>query len=357
MSADAPFRVPRLEVELTSACDQHCRHCYNVWRSPAGGAPAGRMRGQLGTAETLRLIEGAVSASGAGQVTLTGGEPLLRPDAVEIVEQVCALVERVQLVTNAGRLTPAVAARLGRAGLRSAQVTLLSADRARHDARKGAESFDQTLRAVLDLRDAGVGVQVCFVATRESWSDLDGVLELCLALGVRSLSYNRMSPAGAAVAELGCLLPEVGHVEANLESLERLGRRWGMAIATAMPIPPCLVRHERYPSVRFAFCSAGSSTPSPVLDALGNVRSCNLSPVVLGNLRERSWEEVVEPLRRLSVRPLPGPCVDCAYAGSCRGGCPEAALAAFGPGGHPDPFVRLATDPAWRRELGLEAGQ
>ena len=354
MPAHAPYRVQRIVVELTSACDHRCRHCYNVWKAPEGAPLPELPRGQMDTPETLRLIDLAIAGSGASHVTLTGGEPLLRPDALEIVEHVCTRVESVQLITNASRMTAAVASRLGRAGLRSTQVTLLSADRERHDSRKGAESFDRTVRAVLDLHDAGVAVQVCFVATRESWEDFEGVLELCLALGVRSLSYNRMSPAGAAIAELGPLLPEVAHVEANLASAERLGRRWGIRIATAMPVPPCLVRLERYPWVRFGLCSAGSSKPSPVVDALGNVRSCNLSPGVLGNLREHSWEEIVgEPFQRLAQRPLPTLCRGCAYASRCRGACPESALAAFGPDAPSDPFVRLATDPAWRKALGL----
>ncbi len=54
-------------------------------------------------------------------------------------------------------------------------------------------------------------------------------------------------------------------------------------VATAMPIPPCLIRHQRYPRVRFGFCSVGTASPNVTIDPLGNVRSCNLSSAILGN--------------------------------------------------------------------------
>ncbi len=337
-------RIPRLDFEFTTGCDHRCGHCYNVWNA-GSGASAGEAypRGALDTAAQWAMMEKALVETGATHVTITGGEPLLRRDAVELIERLCARVKTVQLITNGSHVTPEIAARFARAGLRSVQLTLLSADRDTHDRLKGAVCFDDTVRAALDLREAGVPVQCCFVAMRENAGELAGVMELCLVLGIRGLSYNRMSPTGWAVDEVERLLPEVAHVEADLETANRLAPRYQIRVSTAMPIPPCLVRMSRYPHVNFGFCSVGSHSPNIVIDPLGNTRSCNLSSTVLGNIREQTWAEIHQnPYLETFPKRVPEVCRGCAYERTCQGGCKESGAATYGSAEIPEPFVRQA---------------
>jgi radical SAM protein with 4Fe4S-binding SPASM domain len=336
-------KIPRLDFELTPSCDHGCAHCYNVWTARQGDPQANYPKGQLPTDQYLALMEKVVVDSGAQHITLTGGEPLLRKGALRIIERACLLVETVQLITNGSHVPAETAQAFKRFGLRSVQLTLLSADPKKHNVLKGASCFDDTVRAAVELKDAGVAVQVCFVAMKENWEDFADVVELCFALGIKAISYNRMSPTGGAIHQLQRLMPEVEHLEHNLATAERLGRRWGLQIATAMPIPPCLIRLERYPWVKFGFCSTGSSSPNIVVDANGNVRSCNLSSKILGNLQRMSWAEIMRnPYPREFVRTVPEVCRGCAYERTCRGGCKESAFASFGSMTHSEPLVHLA---------------
>lgn len=344
--------APRLDFELTQACDQACAHCYNVWSGGDGEAASPDYpRGILTAEEYVRVMERAVTGSGARQLTITGGEPLLHPGALQIIARACELVrgdERtapVQVITNGGHVSPRTAGALGEAGVRSVQLTLLSADPEKHDRLKGAASFADTTRAALDLRDAGVRVQACFVATSENWRDLPEVLELCLVLGIDTLSYNRMSPAGGAIQHVRELMPSVRQVESNLDTAEHLGRRWKIQVTTAMPILPCLIRIARYRWVKFGFCSVGTPSPNPVVDPLGNVRSCNLSSHIMGNLVQRPWREVMrDPHPRSLAGATPKICRGCAHEASCKGGCKESALATFGAADHPEPLLHLALE-------------
>lgn len=336
--------APRLDFELTTGCDHRCGHCYNVW-NPSSGQSAGEAypRGALDTEAVWAMMAKALDETGASHVTLTGGEPLLRRDALELIDRLCARGLAVQLITNGSHVTPEVARHLAGARLRSVQLTLLSADRDVHDRLKGAVCFDDTVRAALDLREAGVPVQCCFVALRENAGALAGVMELCLVLGIRGLSYNRMSPTGWAVDEIERLLPEIAQVESDLETADRLGRRYAIRVSTAMPIPPCLVRMARYPHVQFGFCSVGSRSPNLVVDPLGNVRSCNLSSNVLGNVRRQHFAEILaHPYLRTFPRAVPEVCRGCAYETSCQGGCKESGAATFGAATEPEPFLRQA---------------
>lgn len=351
--------IPRLDFELTPGCDHKCAHCYNVWTADEGDAQAGYdTAGQLRTPALKQMMTRAVRQTGAQHLTITGGEPLLRKDAVEIIEHACELAPSVSLITNGSHIGPEVAARLARAGVRSVQLTLLAADRDEHDRLKGAQCFDDTVRAALDLTEAGVPVQVCFVAMRENADQFEGVLELCYALGVRSISYNRMSPTGGAIHHIARLMPSVEQIEDNLDTAERLGKAYGIAVATAMPIPPCLVRIDRYRWVRFGFCSTGSSAPNIVIDGKGNVRSCNLASGLMGNILEQDWTEIfANPYQRTFKRNVPEMCRGCAYEASCQGGCKESAFATFGDHAHPEPLLWLSQDEETREELSRRVPQ
>ena len=90
---DTYGRVHRnLRVSLTDRCNLRCTYCM-----PHDFASWLPSEHQLTTDELVRVIEIAVS-EGINEVRLTGGEPLLRPDIVEIVS-------RINAITNAPTLT------------------------------------------------------------------------------------------------------------------------------------------------------------------------------------------------------------------------------------------------------------
>ena len=49
-------------------------------------------------------------------------------------------------------------------------------------------------------------------------------------------------------------------------------------------MPPCLFDHARYGHLSFGFCAAGTERAYYTLDPLGNLRPCNQSPLILGNM-------------------------------------------------------------------------
>lgn len=347
--------IPRLDFELTAGCDHRCSHCYNVWGADADDPQAGYdTRGQLDTPGLLALMSKAVHQSGATHITITGGEPLLRRDAMQILGHACNLARTVHLITNGSHVDAERAKEMADMGISSVQLTLLAGNREDHDRLKGAVCFDDTCRAAYHLTQAGVTVTVCFVAMRENADAFADVLRLCAALGIKHLSYNRMSPTGGAVHHIARLMPTVEDIEGHLHLANTLGHGLGIQIATAMPIPPCLVRIQRYPNVRFGYCSTGTESPNIVVDGKGNVRSCNLASGILGNLVEQDWAEIhANPYQQNFRRNVPEMCKGCAYETSCNGGCKESGFATFGDHAHPEPLVWLATQQGDRESLPL----
>lgn len=134
-------RIDYLRVSLTDRCNFRCVYCM-----PAEGFPATPKAEHLSADEFVRLVRIAASL-GIRKVRLTGGEPLLRKDIVEIVSELATIddIEDLSCTTN-GFLLAELAAPLLKAGLTRINISLdtLQADRFTAIARRGE------LQAVLD---------------------------------------------------------------------------------------------------------------------------------------------------------------------------------------------------------------
>ena len=118
-----------LRISLTDKCSLRCTYCM-----PAEGVPWLQRDMILTTDELVRVTEVA-AALGVRTVRLTGGEPLLRKDVVEVVDRMSRVESahgplELSMTTN-GILLPKFAGDLAAAGLQRANISLdtLRADR------------------------------------------------------------------------------------------------------------------------------------------------------------------------------------------------------------------------------------
>src|SRR5690606_24617484 len=113
-----------------------------------------RAPGELTTAEARRLMD-EVRAMGRSLFVLTGGDPLKRPDSVELIGYGASLGLRMGMTPSGTPLmTPEVLKQLRDAGLARLAVSLDGSTAAIHDAFRGvAGSYDWTLRMLHAARD------------------------------------------------------------------------------------------------------------------------------------------------------------------------------------------------------------
>ena len=119
---------------LTYRCNLACEHCY----LDAGGAPQVGTenfadRSELGTEECFRVIDEIAAFAPECVTILTGGEPLLRRDILEIVRRASERGLWVVVGTNGVRITENVARQLAEAGARGLSLSLDALDPDRHD--------------------------------------------------------------------------------------------------------------------------------------------------------------------------------------------------------------------------------
>lgn len=326
-----------LAVEVTARCNRRCLYCYNTWPRQTDDPPA-----DLPASELVAVVEEALRATGRRAIQITGGEPLLRPDLFELIEALEQPDRTISLVTDAGLVDDHATRELVRLGIRPVQPTLLAAQRDLHDRLKGAESFDATVDGIARLLRAGVPVSVSFVCLRSNYEHFREVVELCFALGVRSVAFSRFCAAGSGAARHADLSPSPAMVAACLDVAEEATARLGIKVHVAISVPRCLPEPDRHPHLAFGHCALGSSTPPYTIDPWGRLRACSVSPEILGDLRVESWGTVVGRAKEAyfrEVATVPADCRGCSHETSCRGGCRESARGT-GSLDRPDPLCQ-----------------
>ncbi len=155
-------RISYLRISVTDRCDLRCRYCM-----------AERMqflpKNQVLTLEEIALLADLFISRGVRRIRLTGGEPLVRRDIVDLVHRIGRHLggglDEVTLTTNGTRLAQHAQA-LTDAGVRRINVSLDSRDPDRFaDVTRGGD-----VRAVIDgldaARAAGLSVKINMVALR-----------------------------------------------------------------------------------------------------------------------------------------------------------------------------------------------
>jgi radical SAM protein with 4Fe4S-binding SPASM domain len=333
---------PTVTLELTRRCHRRCAFCY----VPGLRRPEGPSEDELTAGELTHFARVLVKATGCRRVQLSGGEPLLRPDLLEIVEGVSATGASVGVITDGAQLTPSLARELAARSVGPVQPTLLSGDAKLHDELRGQGAFRDATRATAVASAAGLQVVVCMVLTSRNCSESGRVAELAFALGASALTLSRFCPAGGATGRYKDLMPEARHVRDAAEAAARVCAQLGLPLSAAVTIPRCVWKEPEHPPLRVGVCSLVGSGPAITVGPDGSVRSCSLSSMHAGNLRRESWEVVSRRLAEQELEPVraavPQACSGCQWFDRCRAGCRMSAKAVFGHLGSPDPLAPCA---------------
>ena len=348
--------LPRAFVlELTRGCNYRCRYCYAVWQNPELGYL--EQRGELTTGQIKQLVTKLQSEAPVTTIALSGGEPTLRRDLPEIVS---FLVERrisPVVITNGSRLTPELVGELP--DVVTFEVTLLSYRPEVHDELVG---WPGAWRAVIDgmnaLRKADRTFVAVFVASRKNCRDLETTAELAVACGASGLMYNRLNLSAHNFSSADQLLPDPASIQENLDALERIAGTYDLPMAVSVVVEPCVVDVSKYEKLRFGWCPLAGKDSYFTIDPAGNLRICNHSPVILGNLFEESFAHIYyhHPYVREFRDAWPEECRNCRpeWKEICRGGCKAAAEQCYGTIRRVDPFVtlsRMTADSATETDL------
>lgn len=285
--------------QVNYRCNFRCAFC-RYWADPLGDAPEISVAGfRIGARKLARL--------GAILTNLAGGEPLIRPDIVDIVAAV-AEWHFPFITTNGWFSTPELAEDLFAAGLWGVSVSIDYADAERHDRRRGMPgAFERALAAIEHFS----------AARRHKWQRVNWMavlmednldqMEPMLRMAAERDAYFMVQPYGARKTGVRRFEhADDGRVSAHLLELRR---RYPNFLSN----PYFLSRFDAALNGGVPNCLAGRGFFS--VDSSGDIAVCveeRANPVA--NLYEHSAEEIVQRLRNDKVARR---CTACWY--NCRG--------------------------------------
>ena len=249
----------------------------------------------------------------------------------------------VNVLTNGTLLTQKAVDNFKSIGVSAVQIPLLSADPSVHDSLTGLPgSWEKAVNATRMAVEAfDRGAFTVLVITKVNAPGIGDTLALVRDLGVRGVMVNRFNIGGMGLRnmhELSLSKEDLGRAFSAVEAFASGEPQ--MSFVSGVCTPMCLVDTSLYPHIRFTWCSTDFSRRPVALNVNGDVRFCNHSPHVIGNIYVRPIEEILsdpEAIARYSA--IPDKCRDCALLPRCNGGCRAASEQVYGTFAMPDPVL------------------
>lgn len=351
--SSATARRPVVAWNVTRACNLTCAHCYaSAHRRPAPD--------ELDHVQACALLDD-LAGFGVPAVLLSGGEPLARPDLLDLVAHGRNRGLRFTLSSNGTLIDEHVAAAIARAGVVYVGVSIDGGETQHDHLRRKIGARAAAIRGLRALGDAGVRRGVRFTLTPETLPSLEEVLALVLDEGIDRLCVYHLVPSGRGrflhditaderrdaldrVFTFALEHPEIEVLTVDNPSDGAWLYRWLAAR------DPDAAARCRTALAWNRGAAGGSGVGLACIDERGDVHPDQFSRHrTLGNVLERSfsaiWSEPADAyLRELRAvdRPVPEQCGRCADVEVCGGGFRARAEAATGDPWGFDPSCTLA---------------
>ena len=205
---DTTFARPYVvSWNLTYRCNLACEHCYlDAGGTPQVGTANFADRSELGTEECFKVIDEIAAFAPECVTILTGGEPLLRRDILEIVRRASERDLWVVVGTNGVRITENLAKRLAEAGARGLSLSLDALDPDRHDGfRRVRGAWQNTVEGAEILHKTGLPFIVQTTAGSHNLGELEAIADFAhdrLAAKVWNLYFLVPTGRGQFVSDI-----------------------------------------------------------------------------------------------------------------------------------------------------------
>jgi pyrroloquinoline quinone biosynthesis protein E len=324
-----------LIAELTHRCPLHCVYCSNPLELKARAD-------ELSTEVWSRVFREAAEA-GVLQIDFTGGEPLARPDIVELVRAAREAGLYVNLITSGLPLDEVRLDELVQAGLDHIQLSFQGASEESANEISGTKAHAQKIRVLGWLKQRRVALTLNFVIHRRNIDQLAEMLALAESSSASRIEFANVQYYGWAFANRENLLPTREQLDRSVELLKRAGERLRGKIHVEFVVPDY---YAKYPKA----CMGGWGQKLMLVTPNGDALPCHAAQIIPGlhfdNLKDRSlleiWEKSEAFQKFRGEDWMPEPCKSCDRRARDFGGCRCQALLLTGDAAATDPVCYLA---------------
>jgi PqqA peptide cyclase len=339
-----------LLAELTHRCPLQCPYCSNPLELE-------RVAGELTAGEWCDVFSQAADL-GVLQVHLSGGEPTVRRDLVEIVAHAATVGLYSNLITAAVLLTKDGLRRLADAGLNHVQISIQDAEPSNADRiARYKEGHAKKVCAAGWVRALGLPLTINAPIHRQNIASLPAIVELASSLGAQRLEVAHVQYYGWALRNRQALMPTREQVLESAKIVEAARERLKGILRIDFVVPD-------YYASRPKPCMGGWGRGIINITPGGSVVPCHAAQTIPGlafdSVRERPLREIWESSeafqRYRGTAWMREPCRSCEWRERDWGGCRCQALAFAGEAAATDPacaksplheaFTRVASEEA-----------
>jgi pyrroloquinoline quinone biosynthesis protein E len=328
-----------LVAEVTYRCPLRCPYCSNPLELE-------RRRREIDTDTWLRVFAEAEEL-GVVQLSLSGGEPCLRDDLVELVRGARRLDLYTNLATSGVPLPRERLLRLRDAGLDNVQVSIQDVNAEASDEIAGLRSFAKKIEVARWVKETGFSLTLNVVLHRRNLERTAELIALAESLGANRLELANTQYLGWALVNRKALLPTAAQLDGArhvaAEARERLKGRMEVLFVTPD-------YYSRYPKA----CMDGWGRRFLLVSPDGLVLPCHAAHTLPGiefdNVRDRSlgdiWRDSQSFRRFRGESWMKEPFASCERRTIDLGGCRCQAFALTGDAAATDPVCPLSPEHA-----------
>lgn len=318
-------------MELTHRCPLHCPYCSNPLELD-------RRSAEMDTQTVLRVLD---EAAGLGilHVHLSGGEPTARQDIVEITRKCATAGLYSNLITSGVGRALAVLPALADAGLDHVQLSLQGIDAMAADKVAGLRGSHETkMKFAEEIKRLGLALTVNAVIHRGNIDQVEGFIDLAVALGARRLEIAHTQYYGWAYKNRAALMPARPDVDRSIRIVDAARKRLVGTLVIDLVVPD-------YYALRPKACAGGWGRKLMNVSPAGKVLPCHAAESIPGlefwHVQEHSlgdiWRHSPAFNAYRGTEWMPELCRTCERKEIDWGGCRCQALALLGDAALTDP--------------------
>jgi radical SAM protein with 4Fe4S-binding SPASM domain len=303
-----------MQVELTTACNNLCLHCYNYQKQDK--TPDTTM-----SPDNLHKVLDEIKDAEIFSVGVTGGEPFLHPKLVKQAVEYCSENDiscsvNTNLTTVNEKMIDAIDTRKF-----NILTSLASYDETMHDAMMGrAGAYKRTLSGIDVLKYEGIDFSINMVVTKENAEQVYQTGLLAHRLGATAFCATKTSPPLGCI-DYSAVQPTANQVLKSLDDLILVNQDTGIKTDILECYPHCFLSGSKdYEKFTNHSCTAGISSSTVRPD--GDMRPCSHSDRIYGSVLQ---EDITTIFARMGEWQrgdlLPDICKRCGHAKQCFGGC------------------------------------
>ncbi len=336
-------------AELTHRCPLRCPYCSNPLEMD-------RRSSEIDTQAWKRVFEEA-AALGVLHIHLSGGEPPLRHDLVDLVAHCAKLGLYTNLITSGVGVTRARLEALSEAGLDHVQLSVQAAEAKTADHIGGfAKGHGQKIAFAAWVVELGLPLTINAVIHRGNIAQVGDMIELALTLGAKRIEIAHAQYYGWAQLNRAALIPSREQADASLALVADARERLKGRLVIDLVLPDY---YSDYPKP----CTGGWGRRTFNVTPAGKVMPCHAAATIpnlqFWSVHDHSLADIwwhspaFNAFRGTSW--MPEPCRSCDRKERDWGGCRCQALALTGDAAATDPACHKSPFHQRMRDLATQA--